>query len=702
MAGMVPASAAPAPEPEPDADASRPRRRHPWRWPLRIAGGLLLLLLLAWAVLYVTKGRFLRHPFERLLASQLHRPVRVTGDFQLFFDPLTVKFLAEGLAIANPGYATQPFLLRARRLEARIAPLSLLRDQWHAYRLDLTDAAVDLEWDGAHRHNSWTFSDEKGGKPLTLPVIDAATLSGTTLRYRDPRLRFLADLRFRTIRSTDAHIGDAIRFTGTGEVRATPFTLTGALLSPNATVERGRNRLALQALAAGNRIGMTATLPSLAALEKVPLAVTADGGNLARLLDIIGVAVPDTRRYRLAAQLVLDGGVYHFTGLRGTFGDSDLSGAFTVHNEEPRVRVDAALRTRRLDIVDAAPFIGYNPDLVAARGPSAAATGGKGPPRLLPDAPLRIQALQAFDARLKWHVDAVRSRAVPLSDIDLALGLDHSRITLRPLTFTMARGRVTSDVVIDARQRPARTTYDIRLLPTPVSRLLAGFGAIEAGTTGTVKGRVQLVGIGDSVRRSLATARGRMAFILPSGTFWMRNVQLVELDLGVFVQRMLQGKLKQPVQINCGLVAFTVRDGLAAADPILIDTSKNVIAGRGGFSFRSERIDLSVRADAKKFSLFSGQSPIGIGGSFAAPTIRPISRQLLARAGVGLGLGLLAPPAALLAFVDPGDAKSAACGPVLAGANAAAQRTAKGKPRTDVGTGKDARPPKHRKFLGIF
>jgi hypothetical protein len=45
----------------------------------------------------------------------------------------------------------------------------------------------------------------------------------------------------------------------------------------------------------------------------------------------------------------------------------------------------------------------------------------------------------------------------------------------------------------------------------------------------------------------------------------------------------------------------------------------------------------------------------------------------------------------VLAFVDIGDAKSAACGPVLAGANAASQRTTKGKPRDDVGRGTTAK-----------
>jgi hypothetical protein len=110
--------------------------------------------------------------------------------------------------------------------------------------------------------------------------------------------------------------------------------------------------------------------------------------------------------------------------------------------------------------------------------------------------------------------------------------------------------------------------------------------------------------------------------------------------------------------------------------------------GRGSFSFKEESLDLALRADGKKFSLFSGQSPIGVGGYFASPVIDPISPELLARGGAGLALGAFASPfAAILAFIDVGDAKSAACGPVLAGARAIAQRTTKGEPRKDVGRG---------------
>ena len=226
------------------------------------------------------------------------------------------------------------------------------------------------------------------------------------------------------------------------------------------------------------------------------------------------------------------------------------------------------------------------------------------------------------------------------------------------------------------------TDYDIRLSPTPMGRLLAGWGVEESGTTGTVKARVQMKGVGNSVRDSLAASNGRIAVIMPKGDFWTRNVQLSELDIGTFVQKLLQKKLKKPVQINCGLIAFTVRDGIAAADPILIDTDQNVITAKGGFSFRNEAIDLNVRANAKKFSLFSAQSPLGAERLFrAARAMAIVSPQLITRGAVGLGLGIFASPlAAVLAFVDLGDAKSADCGPVLQGATAAAQRTTKGKP----------------------
>ena len=633
------------------------------------------------------------------------REVDVRGDFQLYFAPFRIKFLAEGMTISNPGWASRRELFRADRIETYIAPLSLIWGKRRLYSLDMVNGALDLEWNADHSRNTWTFSD-KPGEPLELPVIDRATVAGTTLRYIDPQMRLLADLGVETIKAADTRIGDAVRLSGDGRVRDTPFTVTASLLSPNETAARGRNRLVAQMRAANNVVDVSGTLPSLADIENVPLQTRARGRNMAELLGIIGVVLPQTRDYTVRAQMVKADNQYRFTRLTGRAGDTDLAGRLTVTNGD-RLHLDSVLTTRSLDIIDAAPFIGYNPDIVASRGAvAAAAATGAAPARIMPDARFPVETMRRFDADLKWTIRTVRSRNLPISNIDLTLDLERGRLALSPFSFVMARGNVSSDIVFDTRARPTAASYDIRLSPTPMGRLLAGYGVAEAGTSGTIKGRIDLDGRGDSIHDSLATSRGRIAFVMPSGTFWTRNVQLAELDIGTFVQKMFEDKLEKPVRINCGLLAFTVRNGVAAADPILIDTSKNVILGRGGFSFRDEAMDLAFRADGKKFSLFSGQSPVGLGGYFSSPKIDVISDELLGRAGAGLGLALVATPlAGVLAFVDVGDAKSAACGPVLAGARAAGQRTVKGEQRDDVGRGtasKEENGGKRKKFLGIF
>jgi uncharacterized protein involved in outer membrane biogenesis len=700
-------------EPTP-RDQQRPHRRA-WRIVRNVALGIVAVLFLVWLVLYITKGRFLKHPFERVTAGLLHRDLKVRGDFQLYFDPIQIKFLAEGITISNPAWATRPNLFEAGRIDTRIAPLSMIWGRKRLHFLDLTKGAVDLEWDAAHEHNSWTFGDGKSGKPLTLPLIRRALVAQTTLRYRDPRMRLVTDLSFEPIRSQGTSITDSIRFTGSGVVRDTPFTLSGAMLSPNATVARGKNELQLTANAAHNIVDVSGTLPGLTDIEGVPLAVKARGRNAAELLGIIGVVIPRTRTYTARATLVKTGEEYAFTHMTGRFGASDLSGNFTIRNVKPRLKIDAKLATRSLDIVDAAPFIGYNPDTVAAKGAiAAAAETGAGASHILPDANLRVESIKNFDADAHWTVGVVRSRNVPISHIDLTVSLVDRLLKLSPLTFSMARGNVAADIIMDERRAPMHTDYDIRLAPTPMGKLLAGYGVDEAGTTGVVKGRIKLAGDGDTLHQSLASSRGRIAFTMPEGSFWTRNVQIAELDIGTFAQKMFQGKLKEPVHINCGLIGFTVRHGVAAADPILIDTTKNVMIGRGGFGFGTEAIDMAFRADAKKISLLSAQSPIGIEGSFAKPAINPISPDLVERVGAGVALGLVGTPlAAVLAFVDVGDAKAAQCGPVLAGATATAQRTTKGKPRDDVGHGTTAkaedgkkapgeRKEQHKKFFGLF
>jgi AsmA family protein len=698
-------------------DQPKPVHRDPRRGVLAsliaVLATIIGLILLAWTILYVTKGRFLKSTFEKYASGSAEREVRVAGDFQLYFNPIDIKFLAEGLTITNPKWAQarEPYFLRSRLIDSEIATIPLIFGKRRADWLMFLGGTVDLAWSADGKQNTWTLG-KPTGEPFELPDIRRALIQGTRIRYLDPRLQLSANVGIDTVRAQDTRFAQDIRFAGNGSLRQRPFTLSGSLMSPNETVSGGRNQFRMHAEGFRTVMDVSGTLPGATQIEGAPLDFRLRGYNLANAFDFLGVAVPDTRAYRLRSTLTKQDDEWRFRRLRGVFGESDLAGSLTVSMPRNRLKLDANLATNTLDIIDAGPFIGYDPERLDATGGSVTqAQGG----RILPDAPLRSDAISRFDADVKWTVRRVRAENLPISNVDLTLDLERSLLKLSPLTFDIVdRGHVSSDISINARRAGVFTDMDLRLSPTPMGRLLRGFGVEESGTTGTLKARVNLAGPGDSVRKWLGSSNGRIAVILPQGSLWARNVQLSELDIGTFIWKMWQKRLKEPVEINCGLIAFTVRDGIAAADPILIDTKKNVILGRGGFSFKNEALDMRFRADGKKFSLFSAQSPVGIGGRFAQPTVDVISPQLIGRGAAGLGLAAAASPlAGILAFVDIGDAEGAACGPVLAGARATAQREKDGDRRDDVGRGTtaksedgrrspEARKEQRKKFLGIF
>jgi hypothetical protein len=57
-------------------------------------------------------------------------------------------------------------------------------------------------------------------------------------------------------------------------------------------------------------------------------------------------------------------------------------------------------------------------------------------------------------------------------------------------------------------------------------------------------------------------------------------------------------------------------------------------------------------------------------GPWAHPALGVDAGQALAQGGIALALGAVNPFAAILAFIDPGLAKDANCGPILADAKA--------------------------------
>ncbi|MBN8817521.1 MAG: AsmA family protein [Sphingomonas sp.] len=630
---------------------SMPRRRRLWPW------GLLALPLAGWTALALGAATPLKGVMERHASAALGRTVTISGPLRVVITPFSLRLLVQDLHIANASWASRQPLLDVRTATIEIATADLLLGRPGIRALTLNDGALDLERSADSQAVNWA-----GAKPGTLldaKAIQRIDADNLAVHYRDPARQTEARLMLR-------HGGRGIvDLIGSGVAGEQSFRVSGTAQSATDRL----TRFDLRARTPDFALTLKGDAEAPLRLADARLTGMVEGRDFARLAALGGIALPAMPAFRLSARIGHVAQGWHFSHVDGRIGNTDLAGKVTLDGRRARPLLVAQLRSRTLDLADAKT-------LFAIGAVDAGEDGVPAASRLLPDAPLSPEALGQFDAVVDFNADRVTGSSHAPAHMTMKLALLRGIMQISPMSVDLAGGFVSSDLLIDARQRPALVRADIRLSPTPMGRLLADWGIAPGGTTAMVKGRLQLAGRGETLRDALGTANGRMALVLPAGAVRVRPASASALDMASLSDAIFQKTAQEatPADLNCGLIAFTVRDGVATADPILIDTDDHVLSGSGRIDLRAERLDMRLSAQGKGFAFFGRPSPLLIGGTLSDPmTIRePVSWFRPARL---FGLSMILPDfGAILGFVDPDEADAPACGPILRAAPATAQR----------------------------
>jgi uncharacterized protein involved in outer membrane biogenesis len=654
----------PGPAPVTPATPRRRRRLLPW--------SALLLPLAGWTALATGAATPLKDRIARHASATLGREVAIGGDLRVLVTPFSIHLAAGDVRIANPRWAMEDDLLRAARLEARLSIFDLMIGRPALRALALRGGTLDLERSRRAGRTNWAVG--KAGTlldPAGLRRIDGDDLA---VRYRD----FAAGTDVRLTLAGDGP--GAIRLAGGGTIAAHAVRVRGSLQ----TAEDEPARLALAARAGGVDLAVSATAQSPLALARSELSVGARGKDAAALAALAGIALPAMPGFDLQARLSPASRAWHFSRIDGRVGRTDLAGTLILDRRGERPRLVARLSSRTLDPADGRALLGLAP--ATGQDPASQDPAGQDPagrsapltaaaaPRLLPDVAVSRAALHGFDAVIDYAARQIAGTGQAPGHLTMRLALTDGRLMVSPASIDLAGGFVSADILIDARRSPALARYDIRLSPTPMDRLLAGWGIAAADNGARARGRIQLTGRGDTLRETLAGARGRIALVLPAGTVAMRRASAAPLDMANLGDALFRTPANDSARLNCGLVAFTVTDGVARADPILIDTDDAVISARGTLDLRAETIDLRLSAQGKRFAFFARPSPVIIAGALADPRV---SREPVAlfRPASLFGLPLALPDLrAIFGFVDPDEADAPACGPILQARPADAQR----------------------------
>jgi len=543
---------------------------------------LLLLLTYGWA--------HLRGPLERRLSHELGRPVTIGALRRIdhtFFSP---EIQIGNMHIAQPDWAGGGDMVIVRRATVQLPLLPLLFGQAHPRSVLIDGLTVVLVRRDA-THASWKGLPSTGypGGSLKHVIIRNGVLMLEDHK-RDHQL-------------TAAIAADDRRFAMVGK---------GSLAGNRSTIRLIGRPLVGQAWPF--RMDYRSAIANLTLTGRAdhPLDIghfegKAEGwaDNLRHLDLLIEAGLPASQPARGTAYVRRDRSKWAIKDLRLRVGRSNFEGELTVAKAGGRTRLDGALTSTALDFDDLASDEGL------ARGAAKRAALG---PRVIPDTPIQLDHLRRTDGSVRIDIQRLLfKQPSAFQGVVSKLTLDHGVLTADPFFVRMAVGGVSGVARVRHQAGTPLLTLDLKLRN---ARLEEPMGDAASGP---LAAQVRLEGSGRTIREAIAHSSGTIGVVGGTGVINRRAALFLGADGG---RALFEGK-DQTTSLRCAIGHFRVKDGLATADTLVLDTAVSRSDGSGTIDLGSERLALSLPGRPKLEHAVKLDVPVRIVGTLSEPSVEP-------------------------------------------------------------------------------
>jgi uncharacterized protein involved in outer membrane biogenesis len=412
------------------------------------------------------------------------------------------------------------------------------------------------------------------------------------------------------------------------------------------------------------KIGDTAfsgdgTITDLADLGAVDMNVSLSGSSMEDLYWVLGIAMPDTKPYATAGRILRTGNTWRYENFRGTVGKSDLGGTLQVDIGGARPKMDGDLHSKLLDLADLGAVVGTKE------------SSGKG---VLPDAPFSPERWRSVDADVRLKAGTIqRPEQLPVENLSTRIRMLDALLTLDPLEFGTAGGKLAGTIRLDGRQPVIKAQAKIKAQKLQLAKLFPTMKLAQA-SIGDLNGAIEISGSGNSVKRMLGTSTGKIGVFVDSGQVNEMVLHLAAINLWGIAQAKMRGE--EPVNIRCIVGDFGVKDGVASTNAFVFDTDILVIHGDGTVNLKDESLDLTLKPEPKRGSLASLRSPLHVRGTFSDPKVSPEMGTIAARGAGAIAMAIVNPLLALIPLIDEGPGKNSNCGALIDELSATAKSAA--------------------------
>ena len=635
---------------------------------------------------------------ESVASGKLEREVSM-GHLEIDLIP-KLRVEVRDLKIANMETGSTENMVELARGEAIIDRAALLTGRLDVLMVTVERPGVVLEKDKDGRGN-WQFGDPDRAATDAAPDFPVRKLvvqQGQVV-YRDPPGKIDIGLNVNS-QQQEGSDADRLAIEGTGKIADSDFKLHGTA----DTVLNIQNKeqpyaLELEVIQGENRARLAGSLREPLRFEGLAADVHVEAKNAYDLYQLTGVAIPPTPPYVLDGKLYREKNIWRLEPFTAKVGESDLRGkaTFDVGGERPKLVAD--LTSQKVSFPDFSGFLGGEVQKKDDSGiqqvqrqaeqKKAQRQPTREPPKTgsagaIPDTEIDFERLKAMDAHVKFRGTRVESPMVPINEVATELTLENGLLQVKPLRFGIGKGKVDLLVMLDGRRKPAAVATTMTVNRVPLGEVLKSLERKlqqQQTSTGTIGGRAEIKGQGNSLKALLASSNGHLGLAMEEGQIGLLLLELIGLDAAESLGILLAGN--KPVPLRCAIADFEFIDGIMGSKTFLIDTKDTNIAGEGAVNFKTERIDFRLTPYPKDFSPFSARSPIALSGPLNDIKIRPETGPLAARLGLAAVLSaVLTPIAAPLAFLDAGLGKDSDCAKFVGEVRARIEQQKRDGPRS--------------------
>jgi uncharacterized protein involved in outer membrane biogenesis len=609
---------------------------------LAILIGALGVLLVA--VMVAVQSGWAERRIESLAAERLGREVDMKGLRLLAAWPPQVEVAV--LRVANPDWATEPYLLDARGVRGTLEVGPLLRGRIIGTAA-VDEAAAALEQDG--QRTTWSSLKEGKSQPKKKGApspyeLRSVSIGEARVTYRDQP----DETELHVVASGDlGREGRPFKLRAEGRVRGEAIQASASAPAVPLAGEQPVE-LSFEVLLAKTKTAGTLELRAGAqGLQSIAGRIEASGPSIAAFKKIARGDLPSSAPYRVSANLRHEDGRWSVEDLKLNLGKSDLRGSVFFDASRDRPFVSADLQSNFFDLKET----GIKEEVKEKLEEEY----------LFPRDPWPADKLDALDAEIELRIKKIRNaRPVLLDAIDVRVVLQNGKLSVDPATVSLASGTIKGRFALDASESPQAASAVIDIRGLRLSRLVPSLKEAESAL-GLLNGRIQLSGRGDTPAKLLGSSNGQILFAAQGGQASALLVEILGLDAAEAVTLLGRKHVKQP--LRCAVVNLQVKDGTAKTAPFVVDATDTVLSVEGTLQLGEEKINLTARAEPRDASVFTLRTPIEIAGTFLDPQIQPRKGPLAARGAAALALAAINPLLAIIPFVDPGGDPEGGCQP---------------------------------------